>query len=108
MAREFSRNFYRSKEWQNTREFVLMRDRFLCVKCGKPAEEVHHIIHLSPDNIWNPEITMDPQNLVSLCKDCHFAEHYEDKGKGQRKNKNTLGTIYEYDFDADGNIVERT
>ena len=79
MSRDFSKPFYNSKEWQNVREGVLMRDKYLCVKCGAPAEEVHHKIHLSPDNINDPNITMNPSNLVSLCKDCHMKIHREEK-----------------------------
>lgn len=78
MAREFSKSFYKSKEWLMTRETVLKRDNYLCVKCGRPAEEVHHIIHLTPKNINDVAITMNPDNLASLCRDCHFKTHEED------------------------------
>lgn len=77
MARDFSRQFYKSREWQEVRRYCLMRDKYLCRKCLiKPAEEVHHVIHLSPENIWDTSITLNPDNLVCLCKDCHFKEHW--------------------------------
>lgn len=85
MARDFAKAFYKSKEWQNVREGVLMRDNYLCVECGAPAEEVHHIIHLTSKNINNPEITLKLSNLKSLCKACHFKEHAKDKAKGIRE-----------------------
>lgn len=102
MAREFAKAFYKSKEWQMTREYVLRRDNYLCVKCGRPAEEVHHIKHLSPSNIYDPAVTMNPDNLASLCKDCHFAEHKADKAAGHRKQA-IPGT--EYTFDNNGMVV---
>ena len=36
---------------------------------------VHHKVHLSPDNIHNPEITLGWDNLELLCRDCHAKEH---------------------------------
>ena len=69
MARDFSKAFYNSKEWEKVRQFVLLRDHHACTICGAPAEEVHHIKHLTPDNIGDVSITMNPANLTSLCKE---------------------------------------
>lgn len=79
MAREFAKPFYNSKQWQEIREYILMRDKYLCQKCGSPAEEVHHKIKLTPENMDDPKITMGEDNLISLCRDCHFKEHREDR-----------------------------
>lgn len=102
MAREFSKSFYNSKEWQQCREYCLKRDNYLCVKCGAPAEEVHHIIHLSPKNMWDINITLNPSNLICLCKDCHFKEHTLDKAQGHCKKDNPLPN---YIFDENGMVV---
>ena len=77
MAREFAKAFYRSKEWKETREYVLKRDNYLCQHCGELAEEVHHKIHLTPFNITDASISLGADNLVSLCKNCHSIEHNE-------------------------------
>ena len=103
MAREFAKSFYNSKEWEQVRKAVLMRDNYLCTKCGRPAEEVHHIKHLSPKNIDDPNITMNMNNLTSLCKDCHFEEHRGEHAKGREKAEE-VGTRYE--FDENGYIRE--
>jgi 5-methylcytosine-specific restriction endonuclease McrA len=91
MARDFAKSFYKSKEWQAVREYALKRDCYLCVICGKPAEEVHHIIHLNPQNIYDNSISLNPDNLKSLCRECHFDTHKADKLTGikekNRKNK---------------------
>lgn len=97
MARPFAKPFYRSKEWEKVRQYVIRRDKYLCQKCGSPAEEVHHKIHLSPENINDPEIALSPDNLVSLCRDCHFREH---------SNKRTA-VAEEYEFDENGFIVPK-
>lgn len=104
MSREFSRAFYHSPLWQDVRMSVLMRDNFLCMKCGNPAEEVHHIVHLRPDNIADPNISINPDNLISLCKDCHLREHIQDKARGHIK-ADKQGILQEYTFDKDGNII---
>lgn len=106
MAREFAKAFYKSKEWRITREYILKRDNYLCVKCGAPAEEVHHIIHLRPDNIDNPQITLNADNLICLCKDCHFAEHYRDKAEGHRtSDRQHELDVEQYEFNENGFLV---
>ena len=73
MAREFAIGFYQSKAWRIVRELVLRRDHFTC-HCHGRAEEVHHIIELTPENINDPNVALNPDNLVSLCHDCHTKE----------------------------------
>lgn len=89
MARQFAKAFYNSKEWKRVRSYVLMRDHYRCQKCGRPAEEVHHKIHLNPVNIWDMNVSLNPDNLICLCKDCHFGEH--------RWNVDITGEGYEFD-----------
>ena len=72
--------FYKSAAWKHTRELAMKRDAYLCVDCaakGKltPAEEVHHITPLTPDNINDPNISLAMGNLVSVCRECHKARH---------------------------------
>lgn len=64
--------FYRSKEWLALREFVLVRDNYLCVLCLRSkqitrAVAVDHIIPISED--WSRRL--DPTNCRSLCLACH-------------------------------------
>ena len=101
MARDFAKSFYKSKEWQQTRDYILKRDRYLC-RCGKPATEVHHIKHLSPQNINDVTVTMNPNNLVSLCRDCHFEEHKGEHGKGRANEEKNP-----YTFDENGMLVPK-
>ena len=95
MAREFAKKLYKSKQWKKVREYILMRDKYLCRICGNPAEEIHHIMHLSPENIDDVSIALGEDNLQALCTDCHFKQHSNMK----RDTKD------EYEFDANGFIV---
>lgn len=105
MARPFAKPFYRSKEWQAVRSYVLMRDSYLCVMCGSPAEEVHHKIHLTPDNIYDNRVSLNPDNLVSLCRDCHFEQHRIDKLNGAKKYAEEHQKSSGYIFDDNGYLV---
>ena len=107
MARSFAKSFYDSKEWRAVRSYVLQRDRYQCTRCRMPAEEVHHIVRLSPDNIWDTNITLNPDNLISLCKDCHFAEHKAEKEAGKYKaNGKSYGDCRDgFHFDENGMMV---
>lgn len=97
MARDFAKEFYHSIAWLKTRDFVLHRDLHLCQRCrekGKltPAETVHHIIELTPQNIDDVRISLDPKNLISLCRDCHAEVHRQYKD-GERYSIDEFGNI---------------
>lgn len=95
-VREFAKEFYLSKEWRAARDFVFRRDSGLCVQCGAVGGIVHHKIHLTPENINDPFVTLAEENLELLCRDCHGAEHATD-----------LPTDRGLMFDESGNIIER-
>jgi len=80
MAREFARQFYSSKVWQDCRNEYAKSAHYLCEDCLKrgvyrPGIEVHHIEELTPMNIHKPEVTLNFANLVLLCRECHKARH---------------------------------
>lgn len=86
--KEFARYFYSSKAWQRTRTAYAKSKRNLCEVClskgiVKPGEIVHHKIRLTPENINDPSITLDWNNLQLVCRDCHAAIH----DKRQRRYK---------------------
>lgn len=78
----YARKFYNSKKWKKARAaYVTARvktDGGICERCKvKPGEEVHHIEMITPGNINNPNITLNPKNFMFVCRDCHFAIHRE-------------------------------
>lgn len=80
--REFAESLYKSRQWRKTREAYLASVGGLCEDClkrgiYKPAEIVHHIEHVEPWNIDNPEVTLSWKNLCGLCRDCHAKAHKE-------------------------------
>lgn len=80
MGRDFSHAFYKSADWQRVRDYCMKRDQWLCRDClangiYTPAEEVHHIIELDPVTVMKPEVALNPDNCVSLCRECHRKRH---------------------------------
>lgn len=98
MARDFAKAFYKSNAWQCAREYVLKRDHYHCVLCGAVAEEVHHITELTPDNINDSSVSVNANNLMSLCYPCHKNQH-------KKKVIEKVSGSSEYMFDTDGNII---
>ena len=72
--------FYSSGAWKHVRDLAGKRDHYLCQDCLKagrvtPAEIVHHIVELTPDNINDPDVALSLDNLVSVCRECHAVRH---------------------------------
>jgi len=59
------------------RQLVLERDNYTCQKCGKTQKELNtglHCHHIIP-HVNSPLETNDPDNCITLCKDCHKLVH---------------------------------
>lgn len=65
--RQMRGQFYRPKMPQDIRRFVNQRDAGHCQWCDQPGEHIHH----RDENPFNN----DPENLVTLCLECHGREH---------------------------------
>lgn len=94
---KYAERFYKSQQWQAARDAAIKRDAYLCRDCytaGRitPAEEVHHITEITPENINDPAITLNLDNLISLCRECHKARHGERPAK--RYHVDGLGRVH--------------
>ncbi len=67
--------WYNSQEYQTWRNQVFELDENKCVWCGKEAIVAHHIL---PQKT-HPELSLDPENGISSCKDCHYKYGHRDK-----------------------------
>lgn len=90
----FAAEFYKSGAWVACRA-AYIKAHPLCEDClaqGRysPAEIVHHITELTPENINDPKITLSFSNLRAVCRECHAAAH----GARQRRYKlDELGRV---------------
>lgn len=78
--KEYAKGFYKSPAWKECRKAYLKSKRGLCERCLakgiiNPAEIVHHTVWLTPDNINDPNITLDWNNLEAVCRSCHSLIH---------------------------------
>ena len=93
---EYAKTFYKSTAWKHCRENYVRSVGGLCEECLRkglyvPAEIVHHKVHVSPENIGDPEVTLSHDNLEALCRKCHGERH---------------GTVsHRYTVDALGRVV---
>lgn len=83
MARDFAKSFYRSKEWERCRDGYIRSVGGLCEECLKhgiyrAGDTVHHKVHLTPENIHDPSVSLAWDNLKLLCRDCHAKEHRQE------------------------------
>lgn len=83
--------FYQTKAWKKQSKYIWTKQHCLCAKCGRavyvdglspfiPKEKrllgaVHHKEHLNSYNLSNESITLNEDNLIGLCYDCHAKEH---------------------------------
>lgn len=86
---DWSEGFYKTKRWQECRNAYMQQSGGLCEDClargiYKPAEIVHHITPLTPQNINDPAVSLNPDNLRAVCRECHAAAH------GARQRRYTI------------------
>lgn len=79
--RSIDNSFYKSKEWTACRQSYLSLHPLceLCLEKGiiTPAKIVHHKIHLNEENYKDPTISLNHENLQSVCQECHNNIHFK-------------------------------
>lgn len=91
------KEFYHSKAWKRLSRAFLLSKNYICERCGGPAEIAHHKIYLTVENLFDPDISLNPDNLEALCKNCHNAEHFGTGG----------ATAAGLAFDESGNLIQK-
>ena len=93
MAQEFAKKFYNSKAWKECRaSFITMRvsiDGGLCQTCGYVTGNLGYIVHhdkvwLTQENINDPLVTLNHDNLKYDCLTCHNQEKEGQKHEQPR------------------------
>jgi len=88
--------FYASASWRRVRAIALQRDGGFCQDCldrfragtiTRPhrAHMVHHIQPISE----HPELSLELDNLRSLCDECHAKRHPE-KGSDRKADQDLM------------------
>ena len=80
----FAKAFYCSWPWIKCARSYKRSKGGLCERCWAkglivPGAEVHHKIRLTPENIKDPAVALNWDNLELLCKNCHLEEHHRTR-----------------------------
>jgi hypothetical protein len=83
--RNFNRKFrFFTITWRQIRFRAFRRDSWTCVKCGRRAREVDHIIPLSEGGN-----EFDLNNCQSLCRTCHLQKTISEMRKRRDRKINS-------------------
>jgi len=63
--------FYSSNEWITRSNEISARDKEKCIYCGRKCHSSHH----KKSAYYNPDICLDPNNLITVCKRCEDEIH---------------------------------
>lgn len=94
MAKEFAKSFYKSRAWRQCRDAFFVSKHGQCERCGGAGHIVHHVKEISPENINDPNVTLNWDNLQLVCQPCHNQIHF-----GLPIAGDGLG------FDCEGNLI---
>lgn len=81
MAAPWATKFYNSRAWRTLRERLIVEANFLCADCGESylkesAQLVgHHVKELTPENVQDANVALNPSNIKIICRKCHDKAH---------------------------------
>lgn len=84
------KSFYASKAWINLRLQLINERGNKCARCNEiiPRSKDligHHMIELTPENVADHTISLNPERIELVCFDCHNKEHNRFGYQGERK-----------------------
>lgn len=102
--KDFAKTFYNSQKWRRCRKAYIQKrlqiDGGLCERCHvENGYIVHHTILLTPENIGDPEVSLNHDHLSYECKTCHDAEEGHWMDAHGLKKPNAM-------FDDNGNPID--
>ena len=96
--KEWARDFYFSPAWRRCRRAYVQSVGGLCERClakglFNAGVIVHHKIYLTPANIHDENITLNPDNLELVCRECHADEHERIKKRYKVLEDGTIAPL---------------
>jgi len=89
MAEQWAARLYKSVQWQKLKQCLIAQRGMRCEECGRvvvvPSLLVgHHVQPLTPENVDDATIALNPDNIRLLCHDCHDRMHRRMRYAGSR------------------------
>ena len=80
MAQSWAMELYQSKAWHDLRQVLILQRGLRCEECGKlvplPSMLIgDHVQELTPENVHDPAVALNPDNVRLICADCHNKKH---------------------------------
>ena len=80
MAQSWAMALYQSRQWRELRQALILERGLRCEECGKlvalPSMLIgDHITELTPENVTDPKVALNPDNVRLICADCHNKKH---------------------------------
>lgn len=74
------KSFYASEKWIKFRQIIISQRGLKCEYCGQvvtklPELTVHHIKELTPENVHDVSISLNPDNVMVVHHECHNKIH---------------------------------
>lgn len=84
------KSFYASEKWINLRLQLIAERKNKCEHCGNTIARSrdligHHTIELTPENVHDHMISLNPKLIEIVCFDCHNKEHKRFGYKGAKE-----------------------
>nr|WP_204558542.1 HNH endonuclease [Bacillus ectoiniformans] len=97
MAKDYAKAFYNSAAWKKCKDGFMQSKHYICERCNEIALICHHKTYITPENIHDPNITLNWDNLEALCTTCHQHEHFKHGGICSEG----------LTFDSKGNLIQK-
>lgn len=94
---ELAKKFYKSKTWRKCRNAYYSSQHGLCQRCQGVGLIVHHKVYIDAQNINDPSVTLNWDNLEVVCQSCHNQEHFK---KAEAVRNDVI-------FDSNGDLIHR-
>ena len=99
MAKNWAKSFYKSRVWQGSRKAYIARrvlvDGGMCEHCRERLGYiVDHKVELTPVNIADIDIALNPRNYQYLCLACHNTKTFKKMNGDSRYFFGDDGQIY--------------
>lgn len=80
MAQSWAMALYQSRQWRELRQALILQRGLHCEECGRlvthPSGLIgDHIQELTPENVNDPAIALNQDNVRLICEDCHNKKH---------------------------------
>lgn len=84
------KSFYASIAWQKFRAVIIAERGNTCQHCGDPILadidiHIHHIKELTPENVHDVTVSLNPDNVLVVHHDCHDRIHNRFGQKAARE-----------------------